>query len=123
MDRVPVEKVPFLVKICHNLSMIWMYRSQQVITIPLSEPWVVKKTGGGIRKVNEVTHEETELEKDDYVKALINFMSDPVSYDDFTDGLNLVIGKQWDKNCVSWVNILSEHRNVAYYNISCKNFH
>ena len=97
-----MEKVPFKVNIADNLHMIWMYCTKQLLTIPLSQPWLIKKTGGGILKCNNVTHEEKPLEGEDYVKATINFMSNPVaSKEDFPDGLSLVIGKQWDDTTIS----------------------
>ena len=98
--------------------MIWMYRSQQVLYIPLTDPWILKKQGGGVVKYNTATHEEEELSKEDYVKAIINFMSDPVYPRDFTDGVNLICLERTN-DCISWVNVANECRHVAYYNFSC----
>ena len=121
MDKlVAVDKIPFRINVVNNIHMIWMYCTRQLLTVPLTEPWVLKKTGGGVMKFNQITNEEKIPTEEDCLKAVINFMSSPIVKDqDQTDGLDLLIGKQWEDTCISWVNRRGLQRNVEFYNMGC----
>ena len=117
MDVTPVQNIPFEIIVSHKLRLIWLYRSEQVLKIPLVNNWVLMVCGDGLKKFDNVTHAAKQLEGKDYKTAFVNLMSVPIPNADYTDGFDLV-AEEGNKDSIELVNADGVHRHVCYYNIS-----